>query len=30
LNIILVGIGGYTVGRSAEKVADRFKDSKKG
>jgi hypothetical protein len=30
LNIILVGIGGYTVGRSAEKVADKFKDSKKG
>jgi hypothetical protein len=25
LNIILVGIGGYTVGRSAEKVADKFK-----
>ena len=30
LNIILVGIGGYTVGRSAEKVADKFKDNKKG
>ena len=30
LNIILVGIGGYTVGRSAEKVADRFKNNKKG
>ena len=30
LNIILVGIGGYTVGRSAEKVADRFKTNKKG
>jgi|TARA_R100000278_G_scaffold103108_2_gene79548 hypothetical protein len=30
LNIILVGIGGYTVGRSAEKVAGKFKDSKKG
>ena len=30
LNIILVGIGGYTVGRSAEKVADKFKVSKKG
>ena len=30
LNIILVGIGGYTVGRSAEKVADKFNNSKKG
>jgi len=30
LNIILVGIGGYTVGRSAEKVAGKFKDNKKG
>ena len=25
LNIILVGIGGYTVGRSAEKVATNFR-----
>jgi len=25
LNIILVGIGGYTIGRSGEKIADRFK-----
>ncbi len=30
LNIILVGIGGYTVGRSAEKVADKFNNNKKG
>ena len=30
LNIILVGIGGYTVGRSAEKVADKFNTNKKG
>jgi len=25
LNIIMIGIGGYTVGRSAEKVADKWK-----
>ena len=29
LNIILVGIGGYTVGRSAEKVATNFGKGKK-
>ena len=28
LNIILVGIGGYTIGRSGEKIADRFKKDK--
>ena len=28
LNIILVGIGGYTVGRSAEKVATNFRKGK--
>mgnify|MGYP003111530690 CR=1 FL=1 len=25
LNIIMIGIGGYTVGRSGEKIADKFK-----
>jgi len=25
LNIVLVGIGGYVVGRSGEKIADKFK-----
>ena len=25
LNIVLVGTGGYIMGRSAEKVADKFK-----
>ena len=29
LNIILVGIGGYTVGRSAEKVATNFRKDKR-
>jgi hypothetical protein len=29
LNIILVGIGGYTVGRSAEKVATNFRKGSK-
>ena len=25
LNIIMIGIGGYTVGRSGEKIAEKFK-----
>ena len=25
LNIVMVGVGGYVVGRSGEKIADRFK-----
>ena len=25
LNIVMVGVGGYVVGRSAEKIADKFK-----
>ena len=29
LNIILVGIGGYTVGRSAEKVATNLRKDKR-
>ena len=26
LNIVMVGVGGYVAGRSAEKVADKWKD----
>ena len=25
LNIVMVGVGGYVVGRSGEKIADKFK-----
>ena len=28
LNIVLVGVGGYVVGRSGEKIADKFKKEK--
>ena len=28
LNIVLVGMGGYIVGRSGEKIMDKFKDKK--
>ena len=28
LNIVLVGIGGYIVGRSGEKIMDKYKDKK--
>ena len=27
LNIVMVGVGGYVVGRSVEKIADKFKGS---
>ena len=27
LNIVMVGVGGYVVGRSGEKIADKFKGS---
>ena len=27
LNIVMVGVGGYVVGRSSEKIADKFKGS---
>ena len=27
LNIVMIGIGGYVVGRSGEKIADKFKGS---
>jgi uncharacterized protein involved in exopolysaccharide biosynthesis len=28
LNIVMVGVGGYVVGRSGEKIADKFKKEK--
>ena len=28
LNIVLVGMGGYIVGRSGEKIMDKYKDKK--
>ena len=27
LNIVMIGVGGYVVGRSGEKIADKFKES---